>query len=86
MTHIFTPKPGDETKWRAQAHKAAEKLKEAADTKEVVKVGFAFDDGIITVEIEGSAIRNMSVQGLGAAIYRVVKNAAANNHHGATLH
>lgn len=86
MTHIFQPKPGEEAKWRVQATKAGEHLKKMALTKEIVKIGFGFDDGVITVEIVASDIRSRTARELGDFIYRIVLYAARGGTKAETVH
>ena len=76
MTHIFTPKPEDSAKWRAQAARAAKHMKRTAFEKAEIKLGFVFDDGIITVKISSVKVKEFDEKTLADLIYNLVIDAA----------
>lgn len=76
MTYIFQPKPGDEAKWRVESRRAAAWLKSIALVKDRMTIGFAFSDGVVSVQIESEHIRTLPVDRLGEAIYNLVLEAA----------
>jgi len=76
MTHVFRPLPHEMAKWREQADRAAAHLKAQAITKAELKLAFAFDDGIITVTIGATDIRDMTQHELADFFYQTVLAAA----------
>lgn len=76
MTHIFSPNPNEMSKWRVQADKAAAHLKKTALAKEQIHIGFAFDDGVITVRVLADKIRSTEEKKLADYLYNLVLMAA----------
>lgn len=76
MTHIFRPEWREMQKWREQANRAAAQLKKVAIDKDPVKLGFVFDDGVITVSVPAQTIRDLDEQKLADHFYETVLTAA----------
>lgn len=80
MTLILSTDPAEDAKWRQQATKAAIRLKaEASDHwegQERVRMGFAFDDCAITIEVPVKDIHRFDRDALGDMIYQFVRAAA----------
>ncbi len=76
MTHIFTPTPATRQKWRVQADKAGAHLKKSALTRDEIKIGFVFDDGVITVTLPAETIRSLDAMALSDKLYELVLEAA----------
>lgn len=70
MTMILSNDASARAKWRAQANKAAQKLKSIEPMNH--KLGFVFDDAIVRVEIGADLIRSMTEQQLADHLYQSV--------------
>lgn len=84
MTHIFRPLDSEKGKWREQANRAAMHLKHRAAQlrrldKEFLKLGFAFNDGMITVEVSAADIESKTGPELADMLYQLVLDIAARN-------
>ena len=77
MTSILHPTPIDRRKWRLQAEEAAKHIK-AMDVvaKPVIKIGFAFNDSLITLHIATTELKDVPLDVLAHRIYRAVLNQA----------
>ena len=82
MTHIFRPDGTEIRKWREQANKAAITLKDTNIDQPTLKIGFVFNDGVITVELETVHIRTKTKQQLADFLYEAVLAAAQTNNGG----
>ena len=81
MTKIFNPSVKDKVKWGQQAYAAAVELKKQDNSdKDHLKIGFAFDDGMISVRIPTGMIIDNEVPALALLIYEAVIEAAGNEH------
>lgn len=76
MTKIFEQSVGERSKWRRQADTIATKLKGEAisTTKNTLKLGIAFDDGVVTFELSREQILNTPTVKLSTAIFYQVAN------------
>lgn len=78
MTHIYSPDPRETAKWRAQADRAAEAMKKWPPLREdEVKLGFCFDDAVITIVVPSKLINEAPAQELADHIYSAVLKAAS---------
>lgn len=81
MTNIFRPDQNE--RWRKQADKAAVELKAALDKRhpyhpdkpmipDPARIGFAFDDGFVTIEVSRLTIAEKSKEELADFLYTTV--------------
>lgn len=77
MTSILHPTPLDRRKGRLQAEEAAKHIK-AMDVvaKPAIKVGFAFNDSLITLHIATTELKDVPLDVLADRIYHAVLNQA----------
>ena len=77
MTSILHPTPLDLRKWRLQAEEAAKHIK-AMDVvaKPAIKVGFAFNDSLITVTILTTELKDYPVDAIADRLYKAVLDSA----------
>lgn len=77
MTKIFVPSVGERTKWRRDAHIIAQKTKLLAQTHKEpsIKIGVAFDDGFISVELSTQAIKAATLDKLSSTLFWQVAQA-----------
>lgn len=76
MTHIFRGTKSENAKWRISSNRAAAALKQmSVFSRDPMKLGFAFDDGVVTLEIAVADIKSKSGKDLADFIYQLVVTA-----------
>lgn len=73
MTFIFSHEARQRAKFRREANRAGVALKaQSVPEQPIIKIGFAFDDGVVTVQIDRNVIMRSTAEELGQYLFDAV--------------